>query len=50
MMDTRKQRRDDLMTPPAPRHFWTERAFEAGWVALVLACAAEGVCRLWWAG
>lgn len=49
-MNTTEQRRNAPTAQPAPPHFWTERAFEAGWVALVLACAAEGVCRLLWAG
>lgn len=28
---------------------WKERCFEAGWIALTLACAAECVSRLLWA-
>lgn len=28
---------------------WVERAFEAGWMTLALACAAECVYRLLWA-
>ena len=31
------------------RSIWGERVFEAGWLALILGCAAECVYRLFWA-
>lgn len=45
---------DSHDTPAAPARRrrgmdWKERCFEAGWIALTLACAAEGVFRLLWA-
>ena len=33
----------------ARRVDWAERIFEAGWMALVLGCAAECISRLLWA-
>ncbi len=40
---------DEPIAPMRRRVDWGERLFEAGWVALTLACAAEGVYRLLWA-
>ena len=45
---------DDSERPIVParltrRADWAERAFELGWIGLMVACAAECVCRLLWA-
>lgn len=39
----------NLRTATAQRSARCERFFEAGWMLLILACAAEGVFRLLWA-